>query len=1144
MSQGFSEIEDFIVRKDLSEVDPDTELIINFEEERQARRLILIPSESLAPLAVRQALGSVFNNIYAEGYPPLQMTREEVNQILDYKWQLERYRRYGDRRFYKGTEYVDFIECLAQRRCAQCFATPEIPPDQIFVNVQPLSGAAANNVVYEAFVEPGAPVMGMALAEGGHLTHGSEFNRSGKRYRIVSYGGSHVTGRLDYDEIMNLALEHRPKMIIAGYTSYTWAPDWAKFREICDAVGDCILLADIAHPAGLVVAGEYPSPLGYADVITFTTHKTLCGPRGAVIMTTDEAMASVIDQTVFPGEQGGPHVNKFAAMAVAFKIAQTEKFRKLQRQIVANARYLAQALEERGISLAYGGTDTHFCVADLRTVKSTAGFPLKGEIAARILDLCGIVVNKNTIPGDDTAAEASGVRLGAPWITQRGFKEPHIQRLADILAEVLHSIQPFSYVGATGILPRGKIALDVLERLKIQTHELIEATVSIESPTRRGYLHRHLTEAKSLSVEGRRDLAPEVCTAMDLHRLFNCGDIGLLAIRGERAGAFLQNVVTGDISALGNGESLHTFLLDETGMLIDDIVVVNVSQHEEMRCQIVTHACAHDRVAAWLRGHSQGYIIFDKEDIHRKIEGPVVIDDLADESADPEDHVSTGALKLTADKAQIENRQQAELPIFDGGEQVPTGLELLRNGHTDKFALTKGYFIGQRAIEQAVDVPAKTKIFAWQEQESDELRHTPLFEEHYKLTRRFIPFAGWEMPVWYTSISEEHAAVRNAAGLFDIGHMGVLEISGRHAVSFLDAVTSNYVRRLEIGQSQYSYILDLGGIPMDDVIVYRRGLQKFMMVVNATNAEKIWAWLNVVNSREYVLDRQFPHRAIEGTVQLRNLKDPSAGERQLVGGALQGPVSAVLLQELRSENRLAGPLAALAKFELMEDEVAGVPTLISRTGYTGEQIGFELYVHPDSAVRLWNLLLEAGEQYGARPTGLGARDSTRIEAGLPLYGHEIAGSHRITPTAAGYGAYVKLHKPFFVGREAFMAREQDRKMEIVRFQLDQPGARAIRHGAVVASKRGEYAGTVTSCALVGLQQVGLAYVDRRLAREGTPIVIFPLRQAEKGAVPVSPTDLSLGERMLLHESATILTRFPCQDHSQPDSLGRATLSGP
>jgi len=354
-------LDDFIVREDLSEVDPDTDLIINFEQERQARRLIMIPSESMAPKAVRDALGSVFNNVYAEGYPPLAMTRDEVDQVLDYKWQLARYRRYGDRRFYKGDDYVHFIEVLAQRRCAQCFATEDVPAERIFVNIQPLSGAAANNVVYEAFVPPGETVMGMALAQGGHLTHGSELNRSGKRYNIVPYEVSRATGKLSYDAIMELALKHRPKMIIAGYTSYTWAPDWAKFREICDAVGDCILMADVAHPAGMIAAGEFPSPVGYADVITFTTHKTLCGPRGAVILTTDEARAARIDETVFPGEQGGPHVNKFAAMAVTFRIARTEKFRQLQRQIKINARHLAQSLEVNGVGLAYGGTDTHFC---------------------------------------------------------------------------------------------------------------------------------------------------------------------------------------------------------------------------------------------------------------------------------------------------------------------------------------------------------------------------------------------------------------------------------------------------------------------------------------------------------------------------------------------------------------------------------------------------------------------------------------------------------------------------------------------------------------------------------------------------------------------------------------------------------------
>lgn len=280
--------------RELTEIDPDTDLIIGYEEERQARRFIFIPSESICPLAVRQALGSSFTDIYAEGYPPLRMTREEEEKLLDFSHQLAHYRRYGDRRFYKGADYVNFIECLAQRRCAQAFATADVPADEIQVNVQPLSGAAANMAVYEAFLKVGDTFMGMDLFQGGHLTHGSEYNISGKRYKVVSYGVNPKTERLDYDAIRELALQHRPKLIVAGFTSYPWSPDWGKFREIADACG-AVLMADIAHTAGLVAAGVLPSPVGVADVVVFTTHKTLCGPRGAVILTTNEEKAKLVD---------------------------------------------------------------------------------------------------------------------------------------------------------------------------------------------------------------------------------------------------------------------------------------------------------------------------------------------------------------------------------------------------------------------------------------------------------------------------------------------------------------------------------------------------------------------------------------------------------------------------------------------------------------------------------------------------------------------------------------------------------------------------------------------------------------------------------------------------------------------------------
>ncbi|MBU1877676.1 MAG: serine hydroxymethyltransferase, partial [Chloroflexi bacterium] len=450
------EYADVFLNQPLADVDTAIDAIIGFEEERQARRLILIPSESMAPRPVREALGSMFNNIYAEGYPSTRMTRDPEDLILDYDHQLTHYRRYADRRFYKGADYVNFVEALAQRRCAECFANEHAPVEQIRVNVQPLSGSAANLAVYDALLDPGDTIMGMDLFQGGHLTHGSEFNISGRRYKVASYGVSKRTGRLDYDEIRALAQEHRPRLIIGGFTSYSWAPDWAALRAIADEVG-AYLMADIAHPAGMAVAGVYPNPVGLADVVTFTTHKTLCGPRGACILTTNDELAQMIDMAVFPGAQGGPHTNKFAAMAVAFQIAHTEPFRRLQQRIVENAQALAQALQSRGLGLAYGGTDTHLMLVDLRTIDTPTGYPLRGEVAVRILELAGLVANKNTIPGDTVTALGSGVRLGTPWVTQRGLGPADMDTLAGLIATVLQNIHSFDYIGLANELPRGKI---------------------------------------------------------------------------------------------------------------------------------------------------------------------------------------------------------------------------------------------------------------------------------------------------------------------------------------------------------------------------------------------------------------------------------------------------------------------------------------------------------------------------------------------------------------------------------------------------------------------------------------------------------------------------------------------------------------
>ena len=493
---------DTFLGADIGLVDPDTDAIIGYEEERQARKLIMIPSESIAPLAVRQALGSVFNNVYAEGYPPLRMTRDDEETILDASHQLAYYRRYADRRFYKGVDYVNFIETLAQRRAALIFANERVADKDIYVNVQPLSGAAANLAVYDTLVNVGDTVMGMDLYQGGHLTHGSEFNFSGKRYHVVSYGVSKSTGKLDYDEIRDLARRNRPKMIIGGFTSYTWAPDWRLFRAIADEVG-ALLLADISHAAGMATVGAYPNPMGIADVITCTTHKTLCGPRGAIIMTADEDLARRIDLAVFPGEQGGPHTQKFAAMAVAFKIAASEPFRRMMWQIKANAAALAEGLTRRGLKLAYGGTDTHFCMLDLNSVKPRRGevtSPLRGEPAVRILDMAGIVANKNTIPGDTSTGLGMGIRLGTPWLTQRGFGPAEIDEVARLIHKTVTAIQPFSYMGLAGELPRGKIDFDIFEEIKTEVAALAAKGAAETEIRKTGY--PHFLEAKAEAKDG------------------------------------------------------------------------------------------------------------------------------------------------------------------------------------------------------------------------------------------------------------------------------------------------------------------------------------------------------------------------------------------------------------------------------------------------------------------------------------------------------------------------------------------------------------------------------------------------------------------------------------------------------------------
>ena len=411
-------MKDFLVRGTLEELDPKVYELTQIEAERQVRKLIMIASESQAPLAVREGLASAFQNIYAEGYPDEDSRWMSEDEILDHDVRLNHYRRYSDPRYYKGVEYADTIESLARRRAAEAFAANGVTADEIYVNIQALSGGPANNAVYHALVQPGDTVMGMDLLHGGHLSHGSHVNRSGKNYNIISYGIDAETEQLDYDAIRASALEHKPKMIIAGFSSYSWVPDWKKFREIADEVG-AYLLTDISHIGGLTAAGVVPSPMGIADVIMSTTHKSLHGPRGAVLMTTKRLISRKIDRAVFPGEQGGPHINTFVGLALAFKLAKTEDYKNLQQQTIDNAIAMVDQFQKRGLKVPFGGTDTHLINIDCRSIKGADGATLSGDMASRILDIAGLVVNRNTIPGDRSALAPSGIRLGTPWITQR-----------------------------------------------------------------------------------------------------------------------------------------------------------------------------------------------------------------------------------------------------------------------------------------------------------------------------------------------------------------------------------------------------------------------------------------------------------------------------------------------------------------------------------------------------------------------------------------------------------------------------------------------------------------------------------------------------------------------------------------------------
>lgn len=381
----------------LEKTDPELAKAIQAEKERQQNKLELIASENFVSEAVMEAQGSVLTNKYAEGYP--------------------------GKRYYGGCECVDVVEQLAIDRAKELFGADH-------VNVQPHSGAQANTAVYLALLEPGDTVLGMNLAHGGHLTHGSPVNFSGKFFNIVPYGVDEKTFRIDYDEVRRLALEHKPKLIIAGASAYPRVIDFARLGEIAREAG-AMLMVDMAHIAGLVAAGLHPSPVPHADIVTTTTHKTLRGPRGGIIMC-KEQYAAAINKAVFPGMQGGPLMHVIAAKAAAFKEALSPEFKEYQQRILDNAKMLADTLAERGFTIVSGGTDNHLMLVDVRPQNLT------GKVAEHLLDDIGVTVNKNAIPFDPTSPfVTSGIRLGSAALSARGFIPEDMKEVAHIIADAL-----------------------------------------------------------------------------------------------------------------------------------------------------------------------------------------------------------------------------------------------------------------------------------------------------------------------------------------------------------------------------------------------------------------------------------------------------------------------------------------------------------------------------------------------------------------------------------------------------------------------------------------------------------------------------------------------------------------------------------
>jgi glycine hydroxymethyltransferase len=576
-------------------------------------------------------------------------------------------------------------------------------------------------------------------------------------------------------------------------------------------------------------------------------------------------------------------------------------------------------------------------------------------------------------------------------------------------------------------------------------------------------------------------------------------DWDVIEIEGFHARGFCNVAMTNDVYALGPGAFQPTWVLEPDGRLMSPAVLRRPGAPTDC-LQLLMPKAQEPRVAHWLRSLSDGFVHMDDDDVFALVPGPVVV-------------------------------RRLSHTLSEGWPECPPTSEAF-DDETVGWAFHKPYWIGQRARAGAPGGLQSLPPFSWQEPaegtgSESPLQRTSLYDAHVEAGARMTAFAGWDMPVQFSTVQEEHLAVRQAAGLFDVGHMGIVEFGGENVHLFLTTVATNDVTLLGEGEAQYSFLLDPEGRVIDDVYLYRLEPDHYWMVVNAGNAAKVSAWLSAVREGSTQIDpgRPWSHALGTAGVVIRDMRDPARGSGMRMLLALQGPRSRdILLSMLPERDPLRERILELQRNQITHGRLAGYDLYLSRSGYTGEPVAFEIFVHPAAASALWQALLEAGKPFGLQPCGLAARDSLRIEAGLPLYGHELAGSLDLNPADAGFDPYVKLYKPFFIGKAAYMARERVRQARLVRFRFDEQRARMPRQGDVVVSRKGRVVGAVTSCSIDSEGWLtGLAYLQKPYAKVGERLGVFQVENRSWASKPLS--DLRTGDQVLLHDAITVIKRF-------------------